>query len=108
MALIVVLVMLTIAIATMMTFGDAGGLSRLRSRLQRERRRERRRPEPPPAPERALTAPQPILRETMSFGPGEAESVLVTLLLTGKLSQRDYHKQMAGLAAEESARRARP
>lgn len=104
MALIVVLVMLTIAIATMMTFGDAGGLSRLRSRLQRKRRR----PESPPAPERALTAPQPILRETMSFGPGEAESVLVTLLLTGKLSQRDYHKQMAGLAAEESARRARP
>ncbi len=103
MALIVVLVMLTIAIATMMTFGDAGGLSRLRSRLQRKRRR----PESP-APERALTAPQPILRETMSFGPGEAESVLVTLLLTGKLSQRDYHKQMAGLAAEESARRARP
>jgi len=107
MALIVVLVMLTIAIATMMTFGDARGLSRLRSRLRRKRSRERRRPEPPPVPERAVTAPH-LLRETMSFGPGDAESVLVTLLLTGKLSQRDYHKQMAGLAAEESARRARP
>jgi hypothetical protein len=104
MALIVVLVMLTIAIATMMTFGEAGGLSRFRSRL----RRKRRRPEPPPVPERALTAPQPVLRQTMPFGPGDAESVLVALLLTGKLSQRDYHKQMAGLAAEESARRARP
>ncbi len=104
MALIVVLVMLTIAIATMMTFGDAGGLSRFRSRLRRERRRS----EPPPVPETASTAPQPVLRQIMSFGPGDAESVLVTLLLTGRLSQRDYHEQMAELAAEESARGARP
>ncbi len=44
----------------------------------------------------------------MSFGARDAEPVLAALLLAGQLSQRDYQRQMAQLAAEESARGARP
>jgi hypothetical protein len=105
MALIVVLVLLTIAIATMMTFGDGGTTLRFRLRFRRARRRLK---PLPAAPGSALTATSPALITALTFGPADAECVLVRQLLTGTLSQRDYQQQMAGLAAADSARGARP
>ncbi len=104
MALIVVLVLLTITIATMMTFGDGGTTLRFRLRFRRARRRLK----PLPAPGSALTVTSPALITALTFGAGDAECVLVRQLLTGTLSQRDYQQQMAGLAAADSARGARP
>jgi hypothetical protein len=104
MALIVVLVLLTIAIATMMTFGDAGATLRLRLRFRRARRLVK----PLPTPGRALTAASPAPMTAQTFGAGDAECMLVRQLLAGALSRRDYQEQMAGLAAAESARGARP
>jgi len=44
----------------------------------------------------------------LTFCAGDAECVLVRQLLAGTLNQRDYQDQMAGLAARDSARGARP
>ncbi len=107
MVLIVVLVLLTIAIAAIMTLGDTAAPFRslVPFRFRRARRHARPRSASPMA-RQALT-PSP-LSMTRSLRARDAESVLVTLLLAGTLTQRDYQQQMAQLAAEESARGARP
>lgn len=124
MALIVVLVLLTIAIAAVMTFGDGAAslrfLRRIRLRFPRRirlrfpRRIRSRFPDPgAPADVPAdswteLTSGPSQRAATMSFGAQDDEVMLVALLLAGRLSRRDYQQQMAQLAAEDSARGARP
>ncbi len=105
MALIVVLVLLTIAIAATMTFGDTGAPLRFLSRFRFLP--SRRRARAPGAAGIALTATPSPLTGT-ALGGSRAESVLVALLLDGRLSQRGYQQEMAKLAAEDSARGARP
>ncbi len=119
MALIVVLVLLTIAIAAVWTFGDAGTprrfLRRIRFRSPRWIRlrfpRRHRHAVVPTATWTELTSsssPPTAEREATSSSAQDAESVLVAMLLAGRLSRRDYQRQMAQLAAEDSARGARP
>jgi hypothetical protein len=105
MALIVVLVLLTIAVAATMTFGEAAAPFRSRFRFLRGRGHARSAVASLPA---GLTPTPSRLSPRTSFGAPDTESILVTLLLAGTLSQRDYQRQMAQLAAEESARGARP
>jgi hypothetical protein len=113
MALTIVLVLLTIAIAAVITFGDRSTLRRFRRprlRLRRRPRLRRRhvRTVVPTATWTELTSAPSSLSPGMAFGPQDAESMLVALLLSGRLCRRDYQQQMAQLAAEDSARGARP
>jgi hypothetical protein len=108
MALIVVLVLLTIAIAAVMTFGDGAAPTRLVRRARSRFPRRRAAAEIPAASWTELTAGPSQRASTMSFGAQDDESMLVVLLLAGRLSRRDYQQQMAQLAAEDSARGARP
>jgi hypothetical protein len=107
MALIIVLVLLTIAIAAVMSFGDAGAALRL-GRGTWLRDPARRTPAGVPASWTELAnGPEPPA-PAMSFGAQDTESILVALLLAGRLRPRDYQQRMAQLAAEDSARGARP
>jgi hypothetical protein len=116
MALIVLLVLLTIAIAAIMTFGDGTAsmrlLRRIRMRLpHRIPLRFPHRDAPagvPTASWTELTSGPSQRAANEPFGAQDDESMLVALLLAGRLSRRDYQQQMAQLAAEDSARGARP
>jgi hypothetical protein len=97
--LTVALVALTFAMAVNLTL-SVGAVPLLR-RARRRRARDLGRP----------ARPQPVsggARRLARLGAADAESVLVALLLAGRLSRSAYRQQMAELAATDSARRARP